>query len=158
MFFRGNAFVRVGACGMQGFRDDQEDAEALVMRLPNHPDTALCGVFDGHGGNAASKYGAEHVPLAIDKLNHESLFVDCEPGSEPGSEELCHAILDVDTNFLSTPSHREGSTAVFALMRPRGDSVQVTVANVGDSRCLWIDGKTGQCMFSTSDHKPFVLC
>ena len=137
---------------MQGFREEQEDAELFCMSLPSHADVAVCGVFDGHGGGLASVFGANNLPTELGKIDQDSLFTN----SEAAHEAITNAILDVDAAFLKTEEHHMGSTAVFGLMRLDGDLVTVTVANVGDSRLLWIDGEEGTCKFATADHKPCV--
>lgn len=90
--------------------------------------------------------------------------------------------MTLDANFCETPKHAEGCTAICALIQPEASSdgsddakqqhgqdgqngqngdqkkkkYRVAVINVGDSRLLWISS-TGECLFSTTDHKPYVL-
>jgi protein phosphatase 2C family protein 2/3 len=67
-----------------------EDAEAIILSLPNHPNVAFFGVFDGHNGAAASKWSAQHVPQYLDRLD------------EFTPEKIQQALLQADADFLKT--------------------------------------------------------
>lgn len=45
-----NSAVKYSVCEMQGWRKYMEDAYIAELDIPGHPDIALFGVFDGHGG------------------------------------------------------------------------------------------------------------
>lgn len=48
---------RWGACSMQGWRTDMEDAHvATKINLPSGKTGMLFGVFDGHGGKDVALY------------------------------------------------------------------------------------------------------
>jgi serine/threonine protein phosphatase PrpC len=128
---------------MQGFRNEMED-DHNVEALPHHPGHLLFGVYDGHGGDTASRYIAERLPTMLDSSptpTDPTVIVD--------------TLLKLDKEFMETQStHEHGSTVVFALTGPaKQGRVPVTVAHLGDSRCLWIDSY-GALRFATEDHKP----
>jgi hypothetical protein len=97
---------------------------------------------------------------------------ETDSSTQSGSDvdgPFTEAMLRFDAEFLATPDHAHGATAIWSLVQPipSSDSAPVSaastsqqqqqfrviVANVGDSRCLWISGD-GQCLFATTDHKP----
>jgi serine/threonine protein phosphatase PrpC len=101
---------------------------------------------------------------------------EADSSTQSGSDvdgPFTEAMLRFDAEFLATPDHAHGATAIWSLVQPipSSDSASVSaasspqqqqqqqqqfrviVANVGDSRCLWIGGD-GQCLFATTDHKP----
>ena len=41
---------------LQGYRDSMEDEHLMCFQLENHPNCAVFGVFDGHGGNLTAKF------------------------------------------------------------------------------------------------------
>lgn len=67
-------------------------------------------------------------------------------------------LLEVDAEFLreDNPNREHGCTAVFAFVKPSRDGYGVTVANVGDSRCVWgsIDAPVPGYYKVTEDHCP----
>eukprot|EP00484_Ammonia_sp_Unknown_P022067 CAMPEP_0197037662 /NCGR_PEP_ID=MMETSP1384-20130603/14807_1 /TAXON_ID=29189 /ORGANISM="Ammonia sp." /LENGTH=770 /DNA_ID=CAMNT_0042467991 /DNA_START=141 /DNA_END=2453 /DNA_ORIENTATION=+ len=44
------------SCSLQGYRDAMEDEHVIYFNLKNNPNCSVFGVFDGHGGNLASKF------------------------------------------------------------------------------------------------------
>jgi len=54
-----NDRVRFGLSSMQGWRATMEDAHAALPDLDDC--TSFFGVYDGHGGKAASKFCARHL-------------------------------------------------------------------------------------------------
>ncbi|CAG2112320.1 unnamed protein product [Medioppia subpectinata] len=66
-----------GAASMQGWRTGQEDAHIAIVDYDS--DTALFGVFDGHGGEEVAKYCAQHLPTFIKSLKsyQSNRFSDC---------------------------------------------------------------------------------
>ena len=129
----------------------------------------LAGVFDGHGGSAASKMLAERLPDIVTKellFNREGTKIALERSWEAVCSEYRQQCLDeesclADYNPLegilmaSTSSDDliPGSTAsVMALDETTG---KLKVLNCGDSRSLLVDQK-GQVVYATMDHKPDV--
>jgi len=46
-----NQFLKVGSSSMQGWRINMEDSHTHILALPDDPNAAFFGVYDGHGGN-----------------------------------------------------------------------------------------------------------
>lgn len=53
---------------MQGWRRTMEDAHLAEVALPSDPNTAVFGVFDGHGGAEVAKFCQKYLPEEIQKL------------------------------------------------------------------------------------------
>ena len=129
---------------MQGYRDEMEDNEVIRLSLPRHPDTALIGIFDGHGGTSASSFLAHRLETIIDDL--EDVFDE---------QSIIDAMIRLDAEFMKTQSHIHGSTSVWMVVRPNqeNDTFKAAVANLGDSRIVCMD-RSGEIKFVTQDHKP----
>jgi len=129
-----------------------EDAKSIRLKLSEkHPNLAMFGVFDGHGGELCSKYLETVLPEALGSLDN--------PTRE---SEIVDTLLTIDEKFLDDPHSRtHGSTCVFAVVQPRDQPNQrerefkfeVTVCNVGDSRAVLLR-KDGRWKCLTRDHKP----
>ena len=175
MLFRsGSEFYRVGRTDMQGYRLNMEDEMTVRLGLGgattdsnnNHnvdrADWALFAVFDGHAGQKASAYLAEHL--------HEKVAALADPFD---AEALKQCVRDIDAEFCSDPARRmHGSTCVFAIVRPSNGSkteFDLVVSNTGDSRVVIIRREAFEqenegadeggatrtaCVAMTSDHKP----
>jgi serine/threonine protein phosphatase PrpC len=160
-----------------GFRPSMEDACTIVQHLNMNPLNAVglspqsfFGVFDGHGGNNASHYLAQHLHVNVaDGLVAESIeifrlyealqavgaasFVDHSETlaqlDQLITRILVNTFLKTDDDFMnSSESNHHGSTATTALiLGPR-----LYVANVGDSRVLLCRNFKAHPM--TVDHKP----
>ena len=136
----GDETFRVGTASMQGYRLNMEDASSVVLKMQNHPNTSFFGVFDGHGGGDASKFCEAEVAKRLDQLENIT------------RENIHNTVMQVDGDFLNpdNASRQHGSTAVFAVVEKTSKQTgsenskdsesdvkfQVTIANVGDSRCL----------------------
>lgn len=140
---------------MQGYRVSMEDSHRVVVEYPEMKGTGFFGVFDGHGGDQASKFCAEKMHERVQAISDRNF----------NSDTLAKALLDVDSEFLheSNPNRTHGSTCVFALINFDGypghsDSsvYTVTVSNSGDSRCLrgTLRDHAGDYTQVTEDHKP----
>lgn len=143
-----------------GYRQSMEDACTIVQHLniaplcvPDLCPQSFFGVFDGHGGVAASHYLAQnlHINVAhgllnisndifgvIDSIAPRSLYEDSSPEALHAFDKLITAalktsFLKTDQDFLTTsPTPQHGSTATSALVIGR----RLYCANVGDSRTL----------------------
>ena len=98
------------------------------------------GVFDGHGGPKCARYVARALPVILARCLQE------EPSPRAA---LRRAFLETDQNFLDRDSSLDGCTGVVALVR----GTQVTVANLGDSRCVLGGRRT---VVLTRDHRSSV--
>jgi len=147
---KGNKYMRVGSCEMQGYRVNMEDTHTLQLSLGDkHPEKSFFAVFDGHGGDKASIFMAEKLWQAVAKLEDPT-----------NKETLIKCIQNLDQEFLrSKEEDREnGSTAVFAIVDPIKKNGEVTawhitIGNLGDSRAIVIK-KDGKLESLTKDHKP----
>ncbi|XP_076909308.1 putative protein phosphatase 2C 60 isoform X1 [Bidens hawaiensis] len=63
-----NEKLRYGVSSMQGWRTSMEDAHAALLDLDNS--TSFFGVYDGHGGQAVSKFCAKFLHQQV--LKHEA--------------------------------------------------------------------------------------
>jgi serine/threonine protein phosphatase PrpC len=136
------------------------------------------------GGEKAALYAAERLPAIVGEYENSALFSEASEETDGSSQSgsaaggpFAEAMLRFDAEFLATPHHAHGATAIWSLVQPiaaaaaaaasasatdsasasssssQQQQFRVIVANVGDSRCLWIGGD-GQCLFATTDHKP----
>lgn len=87
----GSADFRVGSCTVNGHRENQEDAHAMVCR----DDGGFFGVFDGHGGTECSKHVAAEFAKAISTG---------PPLREYTPETLATLALAIDKNFIDPPN------------------------------------------------------
>lgn len=44
------------------------DAHVMMLDIPNHPNCAMFGIFDGHGGSEIASLVAKELPEAICEL------------------------------------------------------------------------------------------
>jgi protein phosphatase 1L len=127
-------------CGGRG-EDRMEDTAIVQQCMAGVPHAHFFAVFDGHGGDACSRYVADFMPAAI--FRRWAL-----PDADPVSV-LVHAFQDIDGAFLeSTPaSEQSGCTALGALFL----GSKLFVANAGDCRCV-IGRTDGATVVVTKDH------
>eukprot|EP00540_Astrosyne_radiata_P006569 CAMPEP_0116832662 /NCGR_PEP_ID=MMETSP0418-20121206/6014_1 /TAXON_ID=1158023 /ORGANISM="Astrosyne radiata, Strain 13vi08-1A" /LENGTH=864 /DNA_ID=CAMNT_0004462043 /DNA_START=501 /DNA_END=3095 /DNA_ORIENTATION=- len=169
LFSKGNKErdVRVidqGAYALKGRRSTQEDAFVLHGIAK---DVIVAGVFDGHGGTAASKMASRAMPgLVADnwKSNQNTPRQALElawaetcrsyrNSCEAEEDEDCMAEYDPVEGIIQA---RTGSAEVVAgttasLAMVSGEDI--TVLNCGDSRTLYVTNKSG-LQFVTTDHDP----
>lgn len=139
----GDQRMRVGVAEMQGYRTNMEDAHTVQLQLKSHPLITYIGMFDGHNGAAAAEFMAREMPARLDALPNPA-----------DRSAFCAAVEKADADFMSDAQLREhGSTACMVLISNENGKRKLTVANVGDSRCLVI-GTDGSVKFTTVDHKP----
>lgn len=124
-----------------------EDRHTISLGFgdPTQPSTmtrCFFGVFDGHGGDAASTW-------CHDKLHCN---LRAQPAFPDNMEEaMTRALLDTDKEFLQqATSLDDGTTVVFAVLDTA--SGDLWVANAGDSRGVICRG--GVAVPLSVDHKP----
>ncbi|KAH8496139.1 hypothetical protein H0E87_019065 [Populus deltoides] len=118
---------------------------ALLQSLANAVSFALSWIFDGHNGNAAAIYTRENL------LNHIFGAIPRDLGREEWLQALPRALVagfvKTDKEFQSR-GETSGTTATFVIV----DRWTVTVASVGDSRCI-LDAQGGAVFSLTVDHR-----
>ncbi|XP_039810111.1 probable protein phosphatase 2C 3 isoform X3 [Panicum virgatum] len=111
-----------------------------------HQTFAVFAVLDGHNGNAAAIYTRDNL------LNH---VLSAMPRGL-SREEWLHALpqalvagfVKTDKEFQSKAGQTSGTTATFVII----DGWTITVASVGDSRCI-LDAQGGTVSLLTVDHR-----
>ncbi|KAL3578465.1 hypothetical protein D5086_019969 [Populus alba] len=106
---------------------------------------SVFAIFDGHNGNAAAMYTRENL------LNHILGAIPRDLGREEWLQALPRALVagfvKTDKEFQSR-GETSGTTATFVVV----DRWTVTVASVGDSRCI-LDAQGGAVFSLTVDHR-----
>ncbi|KAI4385919.1 hypothetical protein MLD38_003906 [Melastoma candidum] len=106
---------------------------------------SVFAVFDGHNGNAAAIFALENL------LDHVMGLIPCGTGREDWLQALPRALV---AGFVKTDKEFQrrgetsGTTATFVIV----DGWTVTVASVGDSRCV-LDTQGAPVANLTVDHR-----
>ncbi|KAH0788347.1 protein phosphatase 2C [Histomonas meleagridis] len=128
---------RYGSAETVGRRPQMEDVSCVVPGIPT--DTSVFfGLFDGHGGRDASEYVSQNLPNYIkSRVSNGSTLTSAITES-----------FKVLQNEMKPWCVYFGTTAAIAVI----DGLNLTVANVGDSRCVL--SHNGQAVRLTIDDKP----
>lgn len=129
--------------GMQGWRKSMEDTHITsINQISTLPNTAIFGVYDGHGGKEAAEFVAQELP---------AIFAKQAEAQSVGEaiRETYHELDRRMTKLNSGKYSMQGCTACTAVVH---NSV-CYFANAGDSRGI-IGTKDGHVRKSTHDHKP----
>jgi len=137
---------RVGLASCQGQRPTMEDQDLAIYSLFSIKDEKyffdLFGVFDGHGGTAASAYVRDNILVYLTKaLEDNNKEVLTEEGIFNALKE-CFKRLDADYKGS------DGTTATVALILEG----HIWVANVGDSRTILVT--EDKIVQASEDAKP----
>lgn len=136
--------LKFGMTSMQGWRENMEDSHVAKINLGNtHSEWSFFAVFDGHAGDTASRYCAEHL---LDTILQSNFPYDGKDAIRAGCIKLDNKLNEM----LSDQQDRSGSTAVFTFI---SNKLQY-IANLGDSRAVLCN--SGRPIFSTSDHTADV--
>lgn len=156
-----NARMRFSTSDMQGWRVTMEDARICNLQLDAN--TALFGVFDGHGGPEVAEFVIRHLCQELvslpayregrieEALKQAYLRMDELQVTPDGIRELIRISKDLPENApvnINENTVQAGCTAVSALIRGN----EIYVANAGDSRCVMSRG--GVAVELSMDHKP----
>ncbi|KAL4586648.1 hypothetical protein LXL04_011289 [Taraxacum kok-saghyz] len=127
--------VRYGCAAQSRKGEDYFMMKTDCQRLHGNPSStfSVFGIFDGHNGDAAAIYSKENI------FNH---VLDAIPGGLRRHEWL-QALPRAMVAGLTS-----GTTATFVII----DGWTVTVASVGDSRCI-LDTPDGAVSVLTVDHR-----
>ncbi|KAG7032066.1 putative protein phosphatase 2C 15, partial [Cucurbita argyrosperma subsp. argyrosperma] len=129
--------VRYGNAAQSRKGEDYFLMKTDCQRLPGNPSStfSVFAIFDGHNGNAAAIFTREHL------LSHVLGALPRGLGQEEWLQALPRALVagfvKTDKEFQSR-GETSGTTATFVII----DGWTVTVASVGDSRCI-LDAQGG---------------
>jgi serine/threonine protein phosphatase PrpC len=109
-------YFNVGLATMQGHRSTMEDAHAISLSLPNHPETSCFAVFDGHGGRQCASWLEDNFWPNIDSVitlpspvsNETAMDVVIMPWSD---DELIQKCMAMDASIIKI-QHGEVQQAV----------------------------------------------
>ncbi|XP_022733815.1 probable protein phosphatase 2C 15 [Durio zibethinus] len=139
--------VRYGHAAQSRKGEDYFLIKTDCQRVPGNPLStfSVFAIFDGHNGNAAAIFTREHL------LSHVLSAVPRGIGREEWLQALPRALVagfvKTDKEFQSR-GETSGTTATFVIV----DAWTVTVASVGDSRCI-LDTQGGGISSLTVDHR-----
>ncbi|KAM1299732.1 hypothetical protein EV2_011444 [Malus domestica] len=139
--------VRYGHAAQSRKGEDYFLIKTDGQRVPGNSSAAFTAfaIFDGHNGNAAAVYTRENL------LKHVLGAIPRGLGREEWLQALPRALVagfvKTDKDFQSR-GETSGTTATFVIV----DGWTVTVASVGDSRCI-LDTQGGAVSTLTVDHR-----
>ncbi|XP_020099013.1 probable protein phosphatase 2C 3 [Ananas comosus] len=139
--------VRYGCAAQSKKGEDYFLMRTDCLRVPANPSTSFSvfAVLDGHNGNAAAIYTRDNL------LNHVVGAIPRGLGREEWIQALPRALVagfvKTDKEFQSR-GQTSGTTATFVII----DGWTITVASVGDSRCI-LDAPGGIVSELTVDHR-----
>jgi serine/threonine protein phosphatase PrpC len=122
--------------GAQGRRRKMEDtfAHQQCISLNGTDNAMICGIFDGHAGDACSRYAQEQLP---------GILTSHLESGKTWREALWRSFVDMDANFCSEDIARKshaGCTANVVLF----DGVdRLFCGNLGDCRMIICSAKDG---------------
>jgi|GEM_PF-3247465 len=146
-------FRAYGLCERIGSRASMEDAVLLMpcLKSVDEPDCvqAVFGVFDGHGG--CDSYTLPELISA-----HSTRYSDLNTALSEcyvRTDELLDAHLEA--HHRNTKEFTSGTTGVTVVIQHRlsTNTITVTCANVGDSRCVLVKSD-GVSVPLSYDHSP----
>ncbi|KAL2324119.1 hypothetical protein Fmac_023177 [Flemingia macrophylla] len=139
--------VRFGHAAQSKKGEDYFLIKTDCQRVPGNSSSSFSvfAIFDGHNGNAAAIFTREHL------LNHVLGALPRGHGRDEWLQALPRALVagfvKTDKEFQSR-GETSGTTATFVIV----DRWTVTVASVGDSRCI-LDTQGGAVTTLTVDHR-----
>lgn len=131
------------ATGKIGPRPTMED-EHVTASFDDYIN--LYAVFDGHGGARVSKFLVDELPNELYKSLKD---IDLDDRSLV-KQTIIGAYARIDRKIYDTMDIQDGSTAVAILQIYD----VLYFINLGDSRAILVDAKTGRVEHATTDQKP----
>jgi len=124
-----NSLLEVGTAWVQGHRSSMEDSHTVELTLDSQ--SALLGVFDGHGGAECAQYCKRHAAEVLRNT----------PGWVAGdvARALKEAFLQLDQQMATACPSSSGTTCTMAVLQGH----RLAVAGVGDSKCVLFHNKAG---------------
>ncbi|KAK1317037.1 putative protein phosphatase 2C 33 [Acorus calamus] len=139
--------VRYGHAGLAKRGEDLFLIKTDCQRIPGNPSSSFSvfAIFDGHNGVSAAVFTRDNL------LDHVMSAIPQGIGREEWLQALPRALVagfvKTDINF-QRKGEASGTTATFVVV----DGWTVTVASVGDSRCI-LDSQGGEVSLLTVDHR-----
>nr|AIZ68189.1 putative protein phosphatase 2C 33 [Albuca bracteata] len=139
--------LRYGHAGLAKRGEDLFLIKPDCLRIPGNNSTAFSvfAIFDGHNGVSAAVFTKEHL------LDHVMSAIPQGIGRDEWLQELPRALVagfvKTDIDF-QRKGEASGTTVTFVVI----DGWTVTVASVGDSRCI-LDSQGGVVSLLTVDHR-----
>ncbi|XP_058087985.1 probable protein phosphatase 2C 15 [Magnolia sinica] len=139
--------IRYGCAAQSRKGEDFFLMKTDCQRVPGNSSStfSVFAIFDGHNGNAAAIFTRENL------LNHVLGAIPRGLGREEWLQALPRALVagfvKTDKEFQSR-GETSGTTVTFVII----DGWTVTVASVGDSRCI-LDAQGGVVTLLTVDHR-----
>ncbi|KAK2968985.1 hypothetical protein RJ640_002250 [Escallonia rubra] len=139
--------VRYGHAAQSRKGEDYFLMKTDCQRVQGNPSSSFSvfAIFDGHNGNAAATFSRDHL------LNHVLSAIPRALGRDEWLQALPRALVagfvKTDKEFQSK-GQTSGTTVTFVIV----DRWTVTVASVGDSRCI-LDTQGGAVTDLTVDHR-----
>ncbi|KAL8540888.1 hypothetical protein ACS0TY_002218 [Phlomoides rotata] len=139
--------VKYGQAALAKKGEDYFLIQPDCQRVPGNPSTtfSLFAIFDGHNGISAAIFAKENL------LNNVLSAIPQELGREEWLQALPRALVagfvKTDIEFQKR-GETSGTTVTFVVI----DGWTVTVASVGDSRCI-LDTQGGVVSLLTVDHR-----
>lgn len=131
---------------MNGYRTSMEDAHLVLLQ----EGWAVCGIFDGHGGDICSKVIAKGMSEYLINLSQS---IDIAKG-ELKYDHIMNMCYVLDQECSGEDFNTCGTTAVFCIIHSMNiHGAMVTICNIGDSRLSICRPNIGT-IYTTIDHKP----
>ncbi|XP_077218694.1 protein phosphatase 2C family protein [Tasmannia lanceolata] len=139
--------VRYGHASLAKKGEDYFLIKPDCQRISGNPSSSFSvfGIFDGHNGVSAAVFSKENI------LNHVMSAIPQGLGREEWLQALPRALVagfvKTDIDF-QRKGETSGTTVTFVVV----DGWTITVASVGDSRCI-LDSQGGMVSLLTVDHR-----
>ncbi|XP_047086579.1 probable protein phosphatase 2C 33 [Lolium rigidum] len=139
--------VRFGHSGFAKRGEDHFLVKPDCLRVPGDPSSAFSvfAVFDGHNGVSAAVFSKEH--LLEDVMSAVPQGISRDDWLQVLPRALVAGFVKTDIDF-QRKGEMSGTTATLVVI----DGFTVTVASVGDSRCI-LDTQGGAVSLLTVDHR-----
>ncbi|XP_074321029.1 putative protein phosphatase 2C 5 [Silene latifolia] len=139
--------IRYGQAALAKKGEDYFLIKTDYQRIPGNPDTcfSVFAIFDGHNGISAAIYTKEN--LLSNVLSAIPEGASREDWLQALPRALVAGFVKTDIEFQQK-GERSGTTVTFVVV----DGWTVTVASVGDSRCI-LDTQGGVVSLLTVDHR-----
>jgi len=140
-------------CDAGGYEKENQDAWVIKENFGGR-EGIMFAVFDGHG------YDGRKVSHALANKLPKMLAASDKFKADGFGEAATQACIDCNSavkRLAAVNTELSGSTGIMAYLHPSG--AQVTVANVGDSRCILgkaDPGGTTEGIALSVDHNPMV--